>query len=76
MAVKKTQLGPGTKLKAKFAGPYKITRVKPNDTYDVERVGGNAGPLRTSTCAEYVKPWTDRNLESLSESDTESDGRV
>ena len=73
-AIKKTQLGPGTKLKTKFAGPYKIVKVKPNNSYDVERVGGCTGPLRTSTCAEYIKPWA--NFSSLSESDTESDGRV
>lgn len=74
VAIKKTQLGPGTKLKAKFAGPYKIIKVKPNDTYDVERIGGSTGPLHTSTCAEYIKPWTE--FSSLSESDIESDGRV
>lgn len=74
VAVKKTQLGPGTKMKAKFAGPYKIIKIKFNGTYDVERVGGSTGPLRTSTCAEYMKPWSEFNL--LSESDTESNGRV
>lgn len=74
VAVKKIQLGPGTKMKPKFVGPYKIVKIKPNDTYDVERVSGSTGPLRTSTCAEYMKAWT--NFYSLSESDIESDGRV
>ncbi|XP_035220759.1 uncharacterized protein LOC118193740, partial [Stegodyphus dumicola] len=37
VAIKRAQLGPGIKLKSKFLGPYKITKVKPNDTYDVEK---------------------------------------
>lgn len=41
VAIKKTQLGPGTKMKAKFLGFYQIVKVKFNDTYDVERVGGH-----------------------------------
>lgn len=76
VAIKKTQLGSGTKLKTKFAGPYKIIKVKFNDTYDVERVGGNEGSLRTSTCAEYIKPWINNDIGSLSGSDIESDGRM
>jgi len=51
VAIKKIQLGPGTKLKIKFAGPYKIIKIKSNDTYDVKRVSGSS--LHTSTCAEY-----------------------
>ncbi|KYQ59576.1 hypothetical protein ALC60_01402 [Trachymyrmex zeteki] len=39
------------------SGPYRITRVKPKDTYDVIRVGDGEGPVRTITCAEYLKQW-------------------
>ncbi|GBL80741.1 Pro-Pol polyprotein [Araneus ventricosus] len=33
VAIKRTQHGPGLKFKSKFLGPYKITKIKPNDTY-------------------------------------------
>ncbi|XP_011688730.1 PREDICTED: uncharacterized protein K02A2.6-like [Wasmannia auropunctata] len=62
VAIKRTQQSPGLKLRPKFLGPYKITNVKPNDTYDVERVGTHEGPLTTSTCAEYLKPWAIHKL--------------
>lgn len=58
VAIKRTQQGPGLKLKAKYLGPYKIIRVKSNDTYDVERLSTTEGPLKTSTCAEYMKLWS------------------
>ena len=59
VAIKRTQSGPGLKLKSKYLGPYRITKVKPSDTYDVEREGFGEGPSTTSTCAEYMKPWND-----------------
>ncbi|XP_011688295.1 PREDICTED: uncharacterized protein LOC105450242 [Wasmannia auropunctata] len=57
VAVKRTQLGPERKLRAKYLGPYRIEKTKPNDIYDVSRVGEHEGPAHTSTCAEYIKPW-------------------
>lgn len=57
VAIKRTQLGAGRKLRAKYLGPYRVEKVKPNDTYDVIKIGEHEGPTRTSTCAEYVKPW-------------------
>ncbi|GBN00585.1 Transposon Ty3-G Gag-Pol polyprotein, partial [Araneus ventricosus] len=59
VAIKRTQHGPGLKFKSKFLGPYKITKIKPNDTYDVKKIGFVEGPVHTSTCAEYLKPWSD-----------------
>ncbi|GFU74325.1 transposon Ty3-G Gag-Pol polyprotein [Trichonephila clavipes] len=50
----------GQKLCNKFIGPYKITQVKPNDTYNVEKCGNFDGPTKTSTCAEYLKPWPNK----------------
>ncbi|GFU31762.1 hypothetical protein TNCV_1176311 [Trichonephila clavipes] len=60
VAIKKTQQGPGQKLCNKFIGPYKMTQVKPNDTYNVEKCGNFDGPTKTSTCAEYLKPWPNK----------------
>ncbi|KAG5868594.1 hypothetical protein JTB14_033071 [Gonioctena quinquepunctata] len=58
----------------KFLGPYEVTKMKPNDRYDVMKVGHHEGPVRTSTCAEFMKPWVDNQSESGS--DSEQDGRV
>lgn len=57
VAIKRTQYGPGMKLFTNFLGPYRIIKVKPNDTYDVEKCGNSDGPGKTNTCAEYLKPW-------------------
>ena len=61
VAIKRVQLGPGRKLRAKYLGPYKISKIKPNDTYDVKRLNTGEGPASTSTCAEYLKPWFSLN---------------
>lgn len=60
VAIKRTQFGPGLKLKQKFLGPYKVVKVKANDTYDVEKTDFVDGPFKTSTCAEFMKPWPDK----------------
>lgn len=57
VAIKRTQQGPGLKLKTKFLGPYEIVKVKGNDTYDVIKIGFHEGPRKTSTCSEFLKPW-------------------
>lgn len=72
VAIKRTQHGPGLKLKPKFLGPYRVTRVKGSDTYDVQKSGYHEGPVITSSCAEYMKPWVDHQS---SGSDDEQDGR-
>ena len=59
VAIKRTQLGGGLKLKPKYLGPYKIVKVKSNNTYDVIKIGSNEGPKHTTTCAEFMKPWPD-----------------
>ncbi|GFW62313.1 transposon Ty3-I Gag-Pol polyprotein [Trichonephila clavipes] len=55
VAIKRTQFGPGLKLKQKYLGPYKVTKVKHNDTYDVEKCDFVDGPSKTSTYAEFMK---------------------
>jgi len=58
VAIKRVQMGPGKKLCAKYLGPYKVVKVKPNNTYDVKREISDEGLLKTNTCAEYIKPWS------------------
>ncbi|XP_074034151.1 uncharacterized protein [Leptinotarsa decemlineata] len=74
VAIKRTQFGPGLKLAKKFLGPYEVLKVKPNERYDVLKVGIHEGPIKTSTCAEFMKPWVE--YESESESDSAQDGRM
>ncbi|GFS74334.1 transposon Ty3-I Gag-Pol polyprotein [Trichonephila clavipes] len=57
VAIKRNEFGPGLKLKEKYLGPYKVTKVKHNDTYDVEKCDFVDGPSKTSTCAEFTKLW-------------------
>lgn len=59
MAIKRTQLGPGLKLANKYLGPYSIVKVLRNDCYIVQKIGEHEGPSKTSTSADYMKPWTD-----------------
>ncbi|CAD6995745.1 unnamed protein product [Ceratitis capitata] len=58
VAIKRTQFGTGLKLKPKYLGPYKILQILGHERYDVEKVGEHEGPGRTSTVAEYMKPWS------------------
>ena len=57
IAVKRTQFGPGLKLKPKFLGPYKVLKKLAHDRYQVEKVGDVEGPLVVNTVAEYMKKW-------------------
>ena len=57
VAIQRTQLGGGLKLKGKFLGPYEVTQVKRNDRYGVIKVGQHEGPNITSTAADLMKPW-------------------
>lgn len=74
VAIKRTQCGPGLKVCSKFLGPYEITKVKGKERYDVIKLGHHEGPMKTSTCSEFIKPWVENASES--ESDSESDGRM
>lgn len=58
VAIKRTQFGPGLKIKPKFLGPYEITRILRNDRYAVVRVGEHEGPRVTSTSADMLKLWS------------------
>ncbi|KZC05515.1 hypothetical protein WN55_07090 [Dufourea novaeangliae] len=57
VVIKRTQFGPGLKIKKKYLGPYKVSRVKRNNRYEVIRVGDDEGPRLTSTSADYMKPY-------------------
>ncbi|KAK5650995.1 hypothetical protein RI129_002024 [Pyrocoelia pectoralis] len=68
VAIKPTQFGTGIKMHRKFLGPYEIIKAKSNERYDVVKVGIHEGPLRTSTCAEFMRPWIQEDINSGTES--------
>ena len=55
--IKRTQFGLQLKIKQKYLGPYKVSKVKRNDRYEVMRVGPGEGPMITSTAIDYMKPF-------------------
>ncbi|GFV96239.1 uncharacterized protein TNCV_1871991 [Trichonephila clavipes] len=55
VAIQRTQLGAGLKLRPKFLGPYKVTKVNSKDRYEVEKVGQHDGPNSTTTSADLMK---------------------
>jgi len=74
VAIKRTQLGPGSKLKSNYLGPYRIIKVKSNDTYDIMKEGDQEGSIKTTTCAEYLKKWMESD-DLLSSGTDEDAGR-
>ena len=55
VAIQRTQFGSGLKLRIKYFGTYKITKVKSIDRYEVKKVGQHEGPNTTSTAADLMK---------------------
>lgn len=62
VAIKKTQFSTGAKLKPKNFGPYKVTKVKENHRYDIEKIGQHEGPNKTTSAADYMTPWASINM--------------
>lgn len=59
VAIQRTQGGPGLKFRAKYLGPYKVTKVLRNDRYIVEKIGNGEGPRTTSTASDHMKQWSE-----------------
>lgn len=57
VAIKKTQFGTGKKVHPSFLGPYRVTKAKKNDRFEVERLGDGAGPKNTATSPDFMKLW-------------------
>ena len=68
------------KLSIRGFGPYKVTKVKDNDRYDVIKVGDGEGPIDTNASACRMSPWRgaaddlDSNYDWDSEDDDEDEG--
>lgn len=72
VAIKRTQFAPGSKLLAKYLGPYKIVSTKGADRYVVEKLGEHEGPSSTTSAADNIKRWISTNS-SISDSEDMSD---
>ncbi|GFW38815.1 retrovirus-related Pol polyprotein from transposon 297 [Trichonephila clavipes] len=55
VAIQRTQFRAGLKLRPKFLGLYKVTKVNSKDRYEVEKVGQHDGPNSTTTSADLMK---------------------
>ncbi|GFT35794.1 retrovirus-related Pol polyprotein from transposon 17.6 [Trichonephila clavipes] len=55
VAIQRTQFGAGLKLRRKFLGPYKVTKVNSKDRYEVEKVGQHEGSNSPTTSADLMK---------------------
>ncbi|GFT98526.1 transposon Tf2-6 polyprotein [Trichonephila clavipes] len=55
VAIQRTQFGAGLKLRPKFLGPYKVTKVNSKDRYEVEKVCQHEGPKVSTTSADLMK---------------------
>lgn len=57
IAIRRTQNVPGSKLFAKYFGPYEVKKRMGNDRYEVRKVGEHEGPRVTTTSADNIKRW-------------------
>jgi ribonuclease HI len=57
VAIQRTQFGTGLKLRPRYFGPYEVTKINPNDRYEVRKLGLHEGPNLTSTAADKMKNW-------------------
>ncbi|GFX17955.1 transposon Tf2-9 polyprotein [Trichonephila clavipes] len=54
VAIQRTQFVAGLKLRPKFLGPHKVTKVNFKDRYEVEKVGQHERPNSTTTSADLM----------------------
>ncbi|GBM00272.1 hypothetical protein AVEN_32621-1 [Araneus ventricosus] len=58
VTIQRTQFGVGLKLRPKFLGLYKVTKVNSKDRYEVEKVGHHEVPNVTTTSADLMKSFS------------------
>ncbi|KAG5316612.1 TF26 protein, partial [Pseudoatta argentina] len=78
VAIKRTQITPGSKLYPKYLGPYQIIHVLRGDRYVVSKVGEHEGPRSTTTSSDNIKRWLvnecDSNVDTSGEDTDNEDG--
>ena len=76
VAIRRTQQGPGLKLYFKYLGPYEVTTVKPNQRYNVHKVGKFEGPINTNSSADSMKLWVTEDEDENWEIEENADVQV
>ncbi|KAG5323406.1 TF26 protein, partial [Pseudoatta argentina] len=78
VAIKRTQITPGSKLYPKYLGPYQIIHVLRGDRYVLSKVGEHEGPRSTTTSSDNIKRWLvnecDSNVDTSGEDTDNEDG--
>ncbi|KAK2577765.1 hypothetical protein KPH14_012838 [Odynerus spinipes] len=69
VAIKRTQVAPGSKFSTKYLGPYQVSDVLCADRYAVVKVGEHEGPQATTVSADHLKRW----LPGFDDSDTDDE---
>lgn len=69
VAMKRTQLAPGSKFSSKYIGPYQVSDVLCKDRYAVVKMGEHEGPQSTTVSADHMKRW----LPGFDDSDTDEE---
>lgn len=64
VAIKRTQFLPMDKLARKYLRPYRVTKRRGPDRFDVWKVGDSEGSIKTSTGTDFMKPWCPSLLSS------------
>lgn len=60
VAIKRTQFSTGAKVQPKYLGPYEVTKILRNNRYMLQKVDQqSAGPINTTSAADFMKPWAD-----------------
>jgi len=57
VAIKRTQFGPGSKLRGHYVGPYRISQVKGHDRYEMIRESEGEGPRITTSSVDQMRPY-------------------
>ena len=76
VAIKRTQFVSGKKLANGYLGPYKVTKCKRNDRYEVKKAANFEGPINTSTSCDFMKPWKSEEDDQSGSDNDESNGRM
>ena len=58
VAIQRTQFGSGLELRIKYFAPYKITKVKSKDRYEIQKLEEHDDPNTKSTIADLMKKWS------------------
>lgn len=63
--IKRTQFGSGLKIRPKNLGPYEVIKIKPNNRYDLIKIGIHEKSYNTSSSADNMQPWPEMSYQTF-----------